>query len=343
MRRPFHAEPDARPPSGSAMMWSITPKLAGDRLAREAQRTGRKRFGFIRRHSPENARAALGADHRIVGVLQHADAVADADAQCPAGPAFADHDTDNRRAESGHLQNARRDQLGLAALLGSDSRKGTRRVDQADHREPVLRGQSHLGERLAVPFGVSTAVEALQAARPSSAPFGARSASPSGHRFGRSLSGAPGRPRTPDRRATRRIRRRPCRCNRASAAGPCGVRPAPSPTASGWRSVRASGARAPRRIRRMASAAPGASGAASSRASSTSSSWMSCSNGSGAGTDIGIPFSSIAATFRCHISSSRLLDHRLEESASLKTLTLSAISTSWKFCGPVRAFSSPGA
>ena len=37
---------------------------------------------------PEDAGAAFGADHRVVGELQHGDAVADADAQRAAGAAL---------------------------------------------------------------------------------------------------------------------------------------------------------------------------------------------------------------------------------------------------------------
>ena len=57
---------------------------------------GRRPFGVLVA-LPEDAGAAFGADDRVVGVLQHRDAVADADSQRTAAAAFADDDADDRR------------------------------------------------------------------------------------------------------------------------------------------------------------------------------------------------------------------------------------------------------
>src|SRR3954462_13047702 len=89
---------------------------------------------------PKNARTALGADDRIIGVLQYGDAIADADAQRATGPAFADDDANNRSWQSRHVEHALRDDLSLAALFGADAGICTGGVDQANDRELVFGG-----------------------------------------------------------------------------------------------------------------------------------------------------------------------------------------------------------
>ena len=56
-----------------------------------------------------------------------------------------------------HLVHVLGDDLRLAAFLGADARIGAGRVDQADDRQAVLRGQLHLEDRLAVALGMGTA------------------------------------------------------------------------------------------------------------------------------------------------------------------------------------------
>ncbi len=53
------------------------------------------------------------------------------------------------------------DDLRLAALLGADARISAGRVDQADDRQAVLRGELHLGHAFAIAFGMGAAEEAL--------------------------------------------------------------------------------------------------------------------------------------------------------------------------------------
>ena len=96
-------------------------------------------------------------------MLQHADAVADADAQSTAGAPLPDHHADDRRRQARHLQQAGGDELRLAAFLGADAGVGAGRVDQADDRQAELGRQAHLVQRLAIALRMSAAVEALGA------------------------------------------------------------------------------------------------------------------------------------------------------------------------------------
>ena len=109
------------PPSGSGMMSSMTPKRFS--RAPSAQGLGGERLGRLGGLLPQDAGTAFRTDDRIVGVFQHADAVADADAQGAAGPPFPDDHADDRRLQPRHLQQVRGDELGLAAFLGADAGK----------------------------------------------------------------------------------------------------------------------------------------------------------------------------------------------------------------------------
>src|ERR1019366_2740020 len=113
--------------------------------------------GFL----PDNAGTAFGADDGVVGELQHADAVADADAERSAGASFADDDADDRGLDARHLKQVGRDELSLAALLGADAWIGAFGIDQADDRQLELGGQLHLVESLAIALWMSAAVHAL--------------------------------------------------------------------------------------------------------------------------------------------------------------------------------------
>src|SRR5262245_60261655 len=130
-------------------------------LCGHPQRLGGEWFGRFVGGLPKDAGATLGTDDRVVGMFQQADPVADADAERPAGAAFPDDDANYRRGQPRHLQNAGRDELGLPALLGADTRVSPWRVDQADDRQAKLGGEPHLLHRLAIPFRVCAAVEAL--------------------------------------------------------------------------------------------------------------------------------------------------------------------------------------
>ena len=99
----------------------------------------------------------FGTDDGVVGVLEHGDAVADADAQRAAAPAFADDHADDRRWQPGHFEHVLGDDLGLAAFLGADAGVGPGRVDQADDRQSEFGRQPHLGHRLAIAFRMRAA------------------------------------------------------------------------------------------------------------------------------------------------------------------------------------------
>src|SRR5262249_55252995 len=94
-------------------------------------------------------------------MFQHADPVADADAESPSRAALTDNDTNDRRRQAGHLQEIGGDELRLAALLCPDAGVGAWSIDQAQDRQTELGGQPHAVERLAVPLGVGTTVETL--------------------------------------------------------------------------------------------------------------------------------------------------------------------------------------
>ncbi len=54
-------------------------------------------------------------------MLEHQDAIADAERQCAAAAAFADHRDDDRHLQRGHLPQVHGDGLGLSALFGADA------------------------------------------------------------------------------------------------------------------------------------------------------------------------------------------------------------------------------
>ena len=147
-------------PSGSSITSSMMPSSCRWReVSLSARAASRREVVAL----PEDAGAAFGADDRVVGELEHGDAIADADAERAAGAPFADHDADDRRRQARHLEHALGDDLGLAALFGADAGIGAGRVDQADDRQLVLGGHLHLGHRLAIAFGMGAAEEAFVA------------------------------------------------------------------------------------------------------------------------------------------------------------------------------------
>src|SRR6516165_9005119 len=108
---------------------------------RQFQGFGSQRLGLFGGGFPENARASFRADNGIIGVFEHADAVADADAQSAAGSPFPDDNANDGSGKLRHFQQIGRDQLGLAALLGADPRIGARSIDQAEDGQPVFGGE----------------------------------------------------------------------------------------------------------------------------------------------------------------------------------------------------------
>ncbi len=104
---------------------------------------------------PEDAGAAFRADYRIIGVFEHRDAIADPNAQRPAGAPLANDHANDRGGQARHLEHRVGDHLGLAALLRPDARIGARRIDEADDRQVKLRRQVHLGDRLSIALRVA--------------------------------------------------------------------------------------------------------------------------------------------------------------------------------------------
>ncbi len=106
---------------------------------------------------PEDGGTALGADDRIDRILQHHDLVRDADGQCAAGAALADHRGDDGHFQLRHLEDVAADGLGLAALLGVDAGVGARRVHEGEHGQPEFLGRFHEAQGLAVALGAAHA------------------------------------------------------------------------------------------------------------------------------------------------------------------------------------------
>ncbi len=101
---------------------------------------------------PEDGGAAFRRDHRIGGVLQHVQLVADTDGQRAAGTALADHGGDDRRLQSRHHPQVPGDRLALAAFLGIDARVGAGRVDEGEDRHLEAFGHFHQAAGLAIAF-----------------------------------------------------------------------------------------------------------------------------------------------------------------------------------------------
>lgn len=109
------------------------------------------RLGLI---APENRRTAFGRNHRIPGVFQHQDPIADPDAKRTAGSAFADDGDDDRDFEAEHFEDIAGNGFGLAALLGFDAGEGAGGVDEDDDRASEAGGGLHQAQGLAVALGM---------------------------------------------------------------------------------------------------------------------------------------------------------------------------------------------
>ena len=142
------------PPSGSAD--DLVDDAEAEQVA-AGELEGRGGLGGVFAPFPEDRGAALGADDRVIGVLEHPQPVADADAQRAAGAPLADHHADDRGADLAHLHQVLGDDRRLAALLGRDARIGARGVDERDDRQAELGGEPHLQQGLAIALGVGAA------------------------------------------------------------------------------------------------------------------------------------------------------------------------------------------
>ena len=85
-------------------------------------------------------------------MLEHEDAIGRGDGNGAARAAFAYDDGHHRNAEGQAAVDRARDGLGLAALLGADTRIGAGRVDQRDDRQAEALGHLHESDGLAITF-----------------------------------------------------------------------------------------------------------------------------------------------------------------------------------------------
>ena len=120
-------------------------------VRRDAQGLGR--FLRLLAGLPENGGTALGADHRIDGILQHQQLVAHAQRQRPARATLANDGGDDGHFQLRHLVDIAADGFRLASLFGVDARKGTGRVDKGEHGQLELFGGLQQAQRFAVALG----------------------------------------------------------------------------------------------------------------------------------------------------------------------------------------------
>ena len=107
--------------------------------------------------APEDRGTALGADHRIGGILLHEHPVGHGKGQRAAGAAFADDRGDDRHGEARHRQHRLGDGPCLATFLGGHAGVGAGRVHKGQHRQTEALGQREQSLRLAVALGLGLA------------------------------------------------------------------------------------------------------------------------------------------------------------------------------------------
>ena len=112
-------------------------------------------------HLEQNSRAALWHNHRITGVLQHQDPVADRDANGTATEGLANDSHDNGHRQMRHFVEVAGDGLGLTPLLCLNPGIGTRGIDQGQDRQFELGRHLHQAAGLAIPFWMRHAEVAL--------------------------------------------------------------------------------------------------------------------------------------------------------------------------------------
>jgi hypothetical protein len=86
-------------------------------------------------------------------VLEHQHAIADAQTQCAAAAAFADHGDDQRYLQRRHLAQVHRNRLGLPALFRANAGIRALRVDEAEDRELEFLGELHHPQSFAKSLG----------------------------------------------------------------------------------------------------------------------------------------------------------------------------------------------
>lgn len=112
---------------------------------------------------PKDRGAGFRGDHRVPGIFEHKHLIAQADAQCAAGSAFADDIAEYGYAQLGHFEEISGDGFRLSALFGLESGESAGRINKRDDRESEAFGQFHKAERFAVSFRVGHAEVAVLA------------------------------------------------------------------------------------------------------------------------------------------------------------------------------------
>ncbi len=122
-------------------------------LGRQAQRIGGPgdRLGGLL--PIEDRRAPFGRDHRIAGVLEHQDPIADAERQRAAASSLADHAHHHRNPQRSHCAEIPSDRLRLTALLRVQARECALGVDHGDDRPTKALREPKEAQRLAVSLG----------------------------------------------------------------------------------------------------------------------------------------------------------------------------------------------
>ena len=109
-------------------------------------------FGRTTGILPQNSRAAFRRDHGIRRVLQHVSNVADRNGQRPPRAALADDIANHRHPEARQHVQVVADGFRLAALLGTDSRIRTRRIDKGNDGQAKFFSELHHAQGFAIAF-----------------------------------------------------------------------------------------------------------------------------------------------------------------------------------------------
>ena len=88
-------------------------------------------------------------------MFENCDTVPNTDSQRSSRTPLTNYNTNNRYFQRSHQEHAFGNHLRLPAFFSADPRIGSRRVNEANHGQAVLRRQSHFPHRFAISFGMS--------------------------------------------------------------------------------------------------------------------------------------------------------------------------------------------
>ena len=142
---------------------------AGQIVSGEPQGAGRRTRA--RAVAPEDGCAAFRRDHRIDGLVQHQDHVADPDGECAPASALPRNHRHDRSANPGQDEQGAGDGLALSPFFGLLARRRALGIDQRDQRKAQLLGEPHNARGLAVPLRMRAAEISLDVL-PRVAPLG---------------------------------------------------------------------------------------------------------------------------------------------------------------------------